>query len=77
MLRQIIKPTSEFYNIHIPKEYINHEIEIMVLPLFMLEKSNNIQVAKKDFNPQEFYSATSSSKNEIDEYLSSNKSEWE
>ena len=60
MLRQIIKPTSEFYNIHIPKEYINHEIEIMVLPLFMLEKSNNTQVAKKDFNPQEFYSATSS-----------------
>lgn len=49
----------------------------MVSPLFMLEKSNNTQVAKKDFNPQEFYSATSSSKNEIDEYLSSNKSEWE
>lgn len=32
MLRQIIKPTSEFYNVHIPKEYINQEVEILVLP---------------------------------------------
>jgi hypothetical protein len=77
MLRQIIKPTSEFYNVHIPKEYINHEVEIMVLPLFMLEKSNNTQAVKKEFNPQDFYGATTSSKNEIDEYLASNKSEWE
>lgn len=77
MLREIIRPTSEFYNIHIPKEYINHEVEIMVLPLFMLEKSNNIQTIKKEFNPHEFYGATKSSKNEIDEYLASTKSDWE
>lgn len=32
MLRQIIKPTSEFYSVHIPKEYINQEVEILVLP---------------------------------------------
>ncbi len=32
MIREIIRPTSEFYNIHIPKEYINQEIEILVLP---------------------------------------------
>jgi hypothetical protein len=77
MLRQIIKPTSEFYNVHIPKEYINHEVEIVLLPLFMLENSNNTQAPKKEFNPQEFYSATTASKDEIDEYLSNNKSEWE
>lgn len=77
MLRQIVKPTSEFYNIHIPKEYINHKVEIVVLPLFMLEKSNNTQTIKKEFNPQEFYGATESSKNEIDEYLASTKSDWE
>ncbi|MGZ8556380.1 MAG: hypothetical protein ACXWVX_08385 [Sulfuricurvum sp.] len=32
MLREIIRPTSEYYNLHIPKEYINHDIEILVLP---------------------------------------------
>ena len=32
MLREIVRPTSEFYNIHIPKEYINTEVEILVLP---------------------------------------------
>jgi len=32
MLREIIIPTSEFYSVHIPKEYINHEVEILVLP---------------------------------------------
>lgn len=32
MLRQIIKPTSEHYDLHIPKEYLNHEVEILVLP---------------------------------------------
>jgi len=33
MLREIIRPTSENYNIHIPKEYINTNVEILVLPL--------------------------------------------
>ncbi len=38
MLRQIIKPTSEFYNVHIPKEYINQEVEILVLPFSYPDK---------------------------------------
>lgn len=32
MVREIIKPTSENYVLHIPKEYINQEIEILILP---------------------------------------------
>lgn len=32
MLREIIKPTTDFYSVHIPKEYINQEVEILVLP---------------------------------------------
>jgi hypothetical protein len=32
MLRQIIRPTQEHYDLHIPKEYLNHEVEILVLP---------------------------------------------
>ena len=77
MLRQVITPTSEFYNVHIPKEYINHKVEIMVFPLSILEKPNNAQTIKKEFNPQEFYGAGVSSREEIDEYLANNKSEWE
>lgn len=77
MLRQIIKPTSEFYNIHIPKEYINHQVEIMVLPLLDLDKKTHIQEVKKNFDPKEFYAATTSSKNDIDDFLSNSKNEWE
>ena len=32
MLRMIIKPESNSYVIDIPKEYINTEVEILVLP---------------------------------------------
>ena len=32
MLRLIVKPDSNSYNIEIPKEYINTEVEILVLP---------------------------------------------
>jgi len=32
MLREIIKTSSEEYIIHIPKEYLNREIEILILP---------------------------------------------
>ncbi len=33
MIREILKPTSTEYVIHIPDEYINKEVEILVLPL--------------------------------------------
>ncbi len=43
MLRQIIKPTTEHYNLHIPKEYLNHEVEILVLPFsYPLDKETKI-----------------------------------
>ena len=32
MVREIIKPKSEVYNLHIPKEYIGKEVEILVFP---------------------------------------------
>jgi len=33
MVRKIITPQSEEYLLHIPKEYIDTEVEILVLPL--------------------------------------------
>ncbi|MEA3360754.1 MAG: hypothetical protein U9R17_15295 [Thermodesulfobacteriota bacterium] len=46
MLREIIKPTSESYNIRIPKEYLNQEVEILVLPLgsYTGDSLKNIEV---------------------------------
>lgn len=32
MLREIIKPMRNRYTIHIPDEYLNTEVEILVLP---------------------------------------------
>ena len=32
MYKEIIKPKEEYYNLHIPKEYLNKEIEIVVKP---------------------------------------------
>lgn len=47
MIREIIRPTSEFYNIHIPKEYINQEVEILVLP-FSYQQNKSETEAKKE-----------------------------
>ena len=38
MLREIIRPTNDSYNIHIPTEYIDTDVEILVLP-FSYSKS--------------------------------------
>ncbi len=41
MIREIIRPSSSNYNIHIPEEYINQEVEILILP-FSHNKENNL-----------------------------------
>lgn len=33
MIREIIRPKTQSYTITIPKEYLNKEVEILVLPL--------------------------------------------
>ncbi|TYB33026.1 MAG: hypothetical protein FXF49_08500 [Flexistipes sinusarabici] len=42
MLRKIIRPHSEEYKLHIPKEYVNKEVEILVLPLFESNSKESI-----------------------------------
>lgn len=49
MLREIVRPTSEIYHIHIPKEYINAEVEILVLP-FSHDYENNSQANNELFS---------------------------
>ncbi len=36
MLREIIRPVSDTYRIHIPQEYINKDVEILVRPFAFL-----------------------------------------
>ncbi len=48
MLRKIIRPISDNYNIRIPKEYINKKIEILVLPF--MDPDNNKKSEVKAFS---------------------------
>lgn len=38
MLREIIKPKSKTHTIHIPEEYIDQEVEILVFPVHLERK---------------------------------------
>jgi len=52
MIREIIRPSSEYYSLHIPKEYIDKNIEILILPFEYPEEeklkvSENKQLLQK------------------------------
>ena len=47
MLREIVKVKDTNYQIQIPKEYINQEVEILVLPYSGSEFSKNKQKTEK------------------------------
>lgn len=42
MLREIVKPTKREIEITLPKEYVNQEVEILVLPLYEIEAPANL-----------------------------------
>jgi hypothetical protein len=46
MIREIITPQSNEYVVHIPQEYINTKVEILVLP-FSYPKTKEIKKDKK------------------------------
>jgi len=41
MLREIITPSNEHYDLQIPKEYINRTVEILVLSISDIEGDEN------------------------------------
>ena len=48
MLREIIIPNNEHYDLHIPKEYINRSVEILVFPVGDdYDEDKNIVLAQK------------------------------
>ncbi len=46
MIRKIIKSSSEYYNVHIPKEYMDKRVEILVLPFDDESEENNQETNK-------------------------------
>ena len=48
MIRKIIKPSSEYYNVHIPKEYMDKRVEILVLPFDDKPEENNQEINKNN-----------------------------
>jgi len=48
MIREIITVKDTNYEIHIPKEYINKEVEILILPYERSDLSNKKQKAEQD-----------------------------
>ena len=69
MLREIIRPTSENYSIHIPKEYIDTEVEILVLPF----DSTKNKIKPKEYT--EVQSFSNHSANTIEEWLDDSEDE--
>jgi len=48
VLREIIIPNNEHYDLHIPKEYINRSVEILVFPVDDdYDEDKNIVLAQK------------------------------
>ena len=48
MIRKIIKPSSEYYNVHIPKEYMDKRVEVLVLPFDDKPEENNQEINKNN-----------------------------
>jgi len=66
MVREIIKPNSNEYILNLPKEYVNQELEIIVLPL----KEKKVNVDNKEVKEFSNHSA-----NIIDEWLDESEDE--
>ena len=69
MLREIIRPTSDTYKIHIPSEYINRDVEILVLPFNGFED----KIKSKESNDIQAFSNHSAST--IEEWLDDSEDE--
>ena len=45
MYREIITPTNQKHIIEIPKEYLNKEVEILILPFSYVAKKKSIKLS--------------------------------
>jgi hypothetical protein len=47
MLKEIIHPKTQEYLLHIPKEYLNTEIEVLLIPLKEMHSISNNRVIER------------------------------
>jgi len=74
MVREIIIPDNERYSVHIPKEYINQKVEILIIPF---PSNDKVEKMENEFNPSKYYDVSNISKADIDNYLMNSRNEWE
>jgi hypothetical protein len=55
MLREIIKPSKRRLTIEIPEQYVNKQIEILILPFFEMESHLEIEKHGYDENLQRLF----------------------
>jgi hypothetical protein len=48
MLREIIKPSKRRLTIEIPEQYVNKQIEILILPFF--EMDSHLEIEKHEYD---------------------------
>jgi hypothetical protein len=61
--------------LHIPREYINKEVEVIILPTFTADKSVHMPDADQ-FDPSLYFGAAEALKSDIDSYLMDIRGEW-
>ena len=71
-LREIVRTSGEYYNLHIPEEYRNKEVEIIILP----HENGKKEKPQSEFDPKAFYGASHATKEEIDKALCKMRDEW-
>lgn len=77
VIREIIKPDSDTYILRIPKEYLHKEIEVILLPTSSVNQREDHINANKEFEPEKYYAAAETTKQEIDNYLQNVRNEWQ
>jgi hypothetical protein len=71
-LREIVRTSGEYYNLHIPEEYRNKEVEIIILP----HENGTKEKAQSEFDPKAFYGVAHATKEEIDTGVAQMRNEW-
>lgn len=57
MLKEIIHPKTQEYLLHIPKEYLNTEIEVLLIPLKEMHSISSNRVVEITNKPQDVLSS--------------------
>ncbi len=77
VIRELIIPDKDTYTLHIPKEYLHKEIEIILLPSLSVIQKEVCAKAGKEFEPAIYHGASTATKQEIDNYLQKSRDDWQ